>query len=252
MLVTFGADDADLARPRRIVGDRRRDADRAVFSVLGDWPASWPTATSARGCCKSSKPPSSRRCSAPQSRCSPAIWCCRSSRCSCSARRRRFRARCDTRCCRSISNADELVDGNALIEGGTFLAILFGTIAGGHRRRARSGAPRRPVCCCCSCARLRVRREPARAARPGALARIAPQPQPGRRDRRDPAPGLGAPRRQAVDPRARRGSGWSARCSCRRSRPSPKETLGAGSGVVTCSSPRSRSASGSARYCAGG
>ena len=48
-----------------------------------------------------------------------------------SARTRPCSGRSSTRCCRSTCTRDELVAGNALIEAGTFLAILFGTILGG-------------------------------------------------------------------------------------------------------------------------
>ena len=43
--------------------------------------------------------------------------------------------------------ADELVDGNALLEGGTFLSILFGTIAGGIAVALDWGTERGAACC---------------------------------------------------------------------------------------------------------
>ena len=143
-------------------------------------------------------------------------WSC----CSCSAPRRRFRARCNMRCCRSISRRRTGRRQRA-DEGGTFLSILFGTIAGGIAVALAWGTDAACICCCAARG-CRLRREPAGAARPGPDARPAPQPQPDRGDRRDPAPGLGAPRRQDCRSSARRGSGWSARCSCRRCRPSPR------------------------------
>jgi hypothetical protein len=45
--------------------------------------------------------------------------------------RRRCSGRSSTPSCRSICTRDELVGGNALIEAGTFVAILIGTLAGG-------------------------------------------------------------------------------------------------------------------------
>ncbi len=112
---------------------------------------------------------------------------------------------------------DELVDGNALLEGGTFLAILFGTIAGGIAVALDRGTEAACLLLVL-CAVGRVRREPACAARPGPVAGIAPQPQSGQRDRGDPAPRLGAAAPSSCRSSAPRGSGWSARCSCRRSR----------------------------------
>jgi hypothetical protein len=51
--------------------------------------------------------------------------------CSCSACIRRCSGRSSTRSCRSTCARDELVGGNALVEAGTFVAILIGTLAGG-------------------------------------------------------------------------------------------------------------------------
>ena len=97
-------------------------------------------------------------------------------------------------------SADELVDGNALLEGGTFLAILFGTIAGGIAVALDRGTEAACLLLVL-CAAAGFAASLVRAARPGPVARAASQPQPGHRDRGDPAAGLGAPRRQAVDPR---------------------------------------------------
>ena len=162
-----------------------------------------------------------RPCSAPRPRCSPAVWRCRSSRCSRSATQATFSSPVRYALLPQHLATDELVDGNALLEGGTFLAILFGTIAGGiavaldlrHRGGLSAAGPVRGG---------RVRREPVRAARPGPVARLAPQPQPGRRDRRRSCAKPGSAATSSCRSSARRGSGWSARCSCRRSRPLPR------------------------------
>ena len=114
---------------------------------------------------------------------------------------------------------DELVDGNALLEGGTFLAILLGTIAGGIAVALDRGTE--AACLLLVAVRgLRVRREPVRAARPCAVARTCASaatrsPRPPRSCVRH-----GSAATSSCRSSARRGSGWSARCSCRRSRPS--------------------------------
>ena len=70
-----------------------------VIGLVGFWPAEH------------------RRCCSPRSRCSACT--------------RRCSGRSSTRSCRSTSTIDELVGGNGLVEMGTFVAILLGTIAGG-------------------------------------------------------------------------------------------------------------------------
>ncbi len=68
-----------------------------------------------------------------------------------------------------------------------------------RRRGQRRNRARRPAAC--SLRGWRVCRQPLRAARAGTLARAAPQPQPGFRDRRDPAPCLRTAGCEAGNPR---------------------------------------------------
>ena len=95
---------------------------------------------------------------------------------------------------------DELVNGNALLEGGTFLAILFGTIGGGIAVALDHGTEAAClllVLCAASgfAASLLVPRAPA----PSPALRLSRNPVAA--TAADPAPRLGASRRQAVDPR---------------------------------------------------
>ena len=84
-----------------------------------------------------------------------ACRCC-SRRSSASARTRPSSGRSSTRCCRSTCASDELVAGNALIEAGTFLAILLGTILGGSIVLARQRRARRRRASASSAARARL------------------------------------------------------------------------------------------------
>lgn len=127
--------------------------------------------------------------------------------------------------------ADELVDGNALLEGGTFLAILFGTIAGGVAvalDRGTEAACLLLVLCAGSglAASLCVPR--------------APAPSPELRLTRNPVAATGAILRHAWERRDVRlsvlGASWFWLVGAVFLSQIPafaKQTLGAGSGVVT-------------------
>jgi MFS family permease len=93
----------------------------------------------------------------------------------------------------------ELVDGNALMEAGTFLSILAGTIAGGVAVAIAWG----PAACCLLAARLWGSRfccEPVDTVGSGSDACPAGQLEPSGGYRRDLATGVGAARDTPVDP----------------------------------------------------
>src|SRR6202163_4538959 len=126
---------------------------------------------------------------------------------------------------------DELVDGNALLEGGTFLSILLGTIAGSLAVALQAGteiAGLLLVLCALAgfAASLFVPR--------------APSPSPGLRLSRNPIAATGAILRHAHERRdvhlSILGASWFWLVGAVFLSPLPnfaKETLGAGSGVVT-------------------
>jgi acyl-[acyl-carrier-protein]-phospholipid O-acyltransferase/long-chain-fatty-acid--[acyl-carrier-protein] ligase len=127
--------------------------------------------------------------------------------------------------------ADELVDGNALLEGGTFLAILFGTIAGGIAVALDRGTE-------AACLLLAV------CAASGFAASLfvprAPAPSPSLRLSRNPVAATAAILRQAWERRDVKlsilGASWFWLVGAVFLSQIPafaKQTLGAGSGVVT-------------------
>ena len=128
--------------------------------------------------------------------------------------------------------ADELVDGNALLEGGTFLAILFGTIAGGIAVALDRGTE----AACLLLVAVRGRR-----ASPRAFACRAPRPRrPSCASAATRSPRPSAILRQAWERRDVKlsilGASWFWLVGAVFLSQIPafaKETLGAGSGVVT-------------------
>ena len=127
---------------------------------------------------------------------------------------------------------DELVDGNALLEGGTFLAILFGTIAGGIAValdrgteaaclllvavRGRRASPRASAC------------RPPRPRRPSCASAATRSPRPRR--------SCGRPGSAATVKLSILGASWFWLVGAVFLSQIPafaKETLGAGTGVVT-------------------
>jgi acyl-[acyl-carrier-protein]-phospholipid O-acyltransferase/long-chain-fatty-acid--[acyl-carrier-protein] ligase len=127
--------------------------------------------------------------------------------------------------------ADELIDGNALLEGGTFLAILFGTIAGSIAIAIDHGTE---VACLllvlCAAAGLAA----------SLFVPHAPAPSPELRLSRNPVAATAAILRQASERRDVRlsilGASWFWLVGAVFLSQIPafaKQTLGAGSGVVT-------------------
>ena len=145
----------------------------------------------------------------------------------------------------------ELTGGNGMVEMGTFVAILLGTMAGGlliavrGRRRAASPAA---VC------RSRRRGRPHRGAVRAAFARPEPRPahqlESVHRDAGATSSSRTATSRSSTRCSASRGCGSSARCSSRSSRRSRKEVLHGDETSSRSCSRCSRSASASARCCA--
>ncbi|MGE3784673.1 MAG: acyl-[ACP]--phospholipid O-acyltransferase, partial [Alphaproteobacteria bacterium] len=126
---------------------------------------------------------------------------------------------------------DELIDGNALLEGGTFLAILFGTIAGGIAvalDRGTEAACLLLVLCAVAGVAASLRVPP------------APAPSPGLRLSRNPVAATAAILRHAWQQRAVKlsilGASWFWLVGAVFLSQIPafaKATLGAGTGVVT-------------------
>ena len=233
MLVTYGAASSSAHRCRRRRGARRRRADRAVLPVFGDWPGELADRFERARLLQILKAAELaavlRRGGGAVDRQPRAVASCALFVLGAQAT---FSSPVRYALLPQHLAADELVDGNALMEGGTFLSILFGTIAGGLAVALDSGhraaglllilcARRRALRRASSC---RARRRP-RPSCASAATRCRDRP------RSCAMPGSGAT--SGCRSSAARGSGWSARCSCRSSRPSRKTTLGAGSGVVT-------------------
>ena len=127
--------------------------------------------------------------------------------------------------------ADELLDGNALFEGGTFLAILLGTIAGGIAVAIDYGT---------AAASLLLVFSAAAALGASLLLPPAPAPSPGLRFSRDPVAATAAIIRHAWERRDVKlsilGASWFWLVGAVFLSQIPafaRQTLGAGSGVVT-------------------
>ena len=124
----------EMAGANAAVADqaRRRHVDRAVFLSVRASAANWPTATTRPSSPSASSSP---RSAPPRSRVAGFAFHSLSmlfvARVSVRQRSPRCSVRSNTASCPTCCKREELPSGNALIEGGTFLAILLGTIVAG-------------------------------------------------------------------------------------------------------------------------